>query len=128
MTRKGVSALLMGVVLSACATTTPPPRLSPRDPADPAAPEAASPPALPVLMVDEDRAPEAKQEQLVPEAPAHREHHMPSAPASPPPTSGVEYTCPMHPAVMQDKPGSCPVCGMTLVKKASPSPEEGHKP
>lgn len=122
MTRKGVSALLMGVVLSACATTTPPPRLSPRDPADPAAPEAASPPAVPVLMVDEDRAPEAKQEQLEPEAPTHREHHMP------PPTSGVEYTCPMHPAVKQDKPGSCPVCGMTLVKKASPSPEEGEKP
>lgn len=27
------------------------------------------------------------------------------------------YTCPMHPTVIQDKPGSCPVCGMALVKK-----------
>ncbi|HLF15214.1 MAG TPA: efflux RND transporter periplasmic adaptor subunit [Bacteroidota bacterium] len=27
------------------------------------------------------------------------------------------YTCPMHPTVVSDKPGSCPVCGMTLVKK-----------
>ncbi len=28
------------------------------------------------------------------------------------------YTCPMHPTVVSDKPGSCPVCGMDLVKKA----------
>ena len=25
------------------------------------------------------------------------------------------YTCPMHPSVKSDKPGSCRVCGMTLV-------------
>lgn len=25
------------------------------------------------------------------------------------------YTCPMHPEIMQDKPGGCPKCGMTLV-------------
>jgi Cu(I)/Ag(I) efflux system membrane fusion protein len=24
------------------------------------------------------------------------------------------YTCPMHPSVKLDKPGSCPVCGMEL--------------
>ncbi|MBA4054508.1 MAG: efflux RND transporter periplasmic adaptor subunit [Marivirga sp.] len=28
------------------------------------------------------------------------------------------YTCPMHPQVIQDKPGICPVCGMDLVKVA----------
>jgi Cu(I)/Ag(I) efflux system membrane fusion protein len=27
------------------------------------------------------------------------------------------YTCPMHPSVMSDRPGACPVCGMALVKK-----------
>jgi Cu(I)/Ag(I) efflux system membrane fusion protein len=27
------------------------------------------------------------------------------------------YTCPMHPAVVQDHPGECPICGMTLVPK-----------
>jgi rubrerythrin len=27
------------------------------------------------------------------------------------------YTCPMHPQVKSDKPGKCPICGMTLVKK-----------
>lgn len=26
------------------------------------------------------------------------------------------YTCPMHPQVIQHEPGSCPVCGMDLVK------------
>jgi len=34
-------------------------------------------------------------------------------------TSGsqtIKYTCPMHPEVMQDAPGNCPICGMTLVE------------
>lgn len=26
------------------------------------------------------------------------------------------YTCPMHPQIHTDKPGTCPICGMTLVK------------
>lgn len=29
----------------------------------------------------------------------------------------VQYTCLMHPEVLSDKPGKCPKCGMTLVKK-----------
>jgi hypothetical protein len=29
----------------------------------------------------------------------------------------TKYTCPMHPEVLQDKPGSCPKCGMKLVEK-----------
>lgn len=27
------------------------------------------------------------------------------------------YTCPMHPQVIQDHPGTCPICGMELVPK-----------
>jgi Cu(I)/Ag(I) efflux system membrane fusion protein len=33
------------------------------------------------------------------------------------------YTCPMHPTVVSDNPGTCPVCGMELVRKARPSEE-----
>jgi Heavy metal binding domain len=29
----------------------------------------------------------------------------------------VQYTCSMHPEVLQDKPGDCPKCGMKLVEK-----------
>ena len=29
----------------------------------------------------------------------------------------VIWTCPMHAQIKKDKPGTCPICGMTLVKK-----------
>lgn len=29
-------------------------------------------------------------------------------------SSKIEYTCPMHPKVVRDAPGSCPICGMAL--------------
>lgn len=28
-----------------------------------------------------------------------------------------QYTCSMHPEVVQDEPGDCPECGMELVEK-----------
>ena len=31
------------------------------------------------------------------------------------PRAGATYTCPMHPEVVRDKPGDCPICGMALV-------------
>jgi hypothetical protein len=41
--------------------------------------------------------------------------------------TGTLYTCPMHPQVVSDHPGKCPICGMTLVPKAkaAPSPPNG---
>lgn len=33
------------------------------------------------------------------------------------------YTCPMHPTVVSDKPGVCPVCAMDLVLKGRPGQE-----
>ncbi len=38
----------------------------------------------------------------------------------------AQYTCPMHPQILQDKPGNCPICGMTLepvVASDVPPPE-----
>ncbi len=32
------------------------------------------------------------------------------------PMKDVYYTCSMHPQVMLDKPGSCPICGMKLIE------------
>ncbi len=39
-------------------------------------------------------------------------HSLPSKP---------KYLCPMHPQVVQGKPGTCPICGMDLVSKQSAS-------
>ena len=37
------------------------------------------------------------------------------APLEPPAaTPGTKWTCPMHPQVVRDGPGSCPICGMAL--------------
>ena len=37
------------------------------------------------------------------------------------PEGPVVYACPMHPDVVQDEPGRCPRCGMTLLAKAVPT-------
>jgi P-type Cu+ transporter len=40
----------------------------------------------------------------------------------------VKYTCPMHPQIVQDGPGDCPICGMALEPlTASAEPEEGKE-
>ena len=53
------------------------------------------------------------------------EHSAQAAPATqtPPPGATTQpsatttYSCSMHPEVQATFPGTCPVCGMTLVKK-----------
>ena len=37
---------------------------------------------------------------------------------------GAEYTCPMHPEVVRDKPGSCPICGMALEPRTVTAEED----
>lgn len=37
----------------------------------------------------------------------------------------VDYTCPMHPEVSSREPGSCPKCGMTLVKRGVENKKNG---
>jgi Cu+-exporting ATPase len=50
----------------------------------------------------------------------------PSAPS--PVTAAAEYTCPMHPEIVRDRPGACPICGMaleprTVMAEDAPNPE-----
>ena len=58
----------------------------------------------------------------------HHHHHHHSAPAENPataaqtPGSGMTYTCPMHPEIRQESPGSCPKCGMALEPEGIPAP------
>jgi Cu+-exporting ATPase len=57
--------------------------------------------------------------------PAHRAHDHHGrhghAAAAPPPavTAGtkLEWTCPMHPEIVREAPGNCPICGMALEPK-----------
>ncbi|WKK57098.1 heavy metal translocating P-type ATPase [Sphingobacterium sp. BN32] len=41
-------------------------------------------------------------------------------------TVKVEYTCPMHPEIVQDHPGNCPICGMDLVPNQVTEEEDQH--
>jgi Cu+-exporting ATPase len=47
--------------------------------------------------------------------------------ASEPVVIGTVYTCPMHPEVRQDHPGSCPKCGMAL-EPEMPTLDDGENP
>ena len=40
---------------------------------------------------------------------------------------GAVWTCPMHPEIRRDRPGSCPICGMAL-EPLEPMLEEGPNP
>jgi len=44
----------------------------------------------------------SKQEQLAKQVTENHQH---------------TYTCPMHPEIIKDQPGTCPICGMDLVRK-----------
>lgn len=59
--------------------------------------------------------------ELVPEEPSVSASASTAAPGSAPTAAAAPqktlYTCPMHPQVIQDHPGTCPICGMELVPK-----------
>ena len=42
--------------------------------------------------------------------------------------SGTLYTCPMHPEIVQEGPGDCPICGMALEPQGVPTGDEGPNP
>lgn len=41
---------------------------------------------------------------------------------------GTLYTCPMHPEIIQEGPGSCPKCGMALEPMGIPTEDTGPNP
>ncbi|WP_339913086.1 heavy metal translocating P-type ATPase [uncultured Brevundimonas sp.] len=45
---------------------------------------------------------------------AEPDRYLGERPAPEPVIPGVIYTCPMHPQIRQEGPGSCPICGMAL--------------
>ncbi len=76
----------------------------------------------------------ADPSKYVAAAPAHADHdhaahghdhaaHAAAAPAAP----GVKWTCPMHPQIVRDGPGACPICGMAL-EPMTPSADQGPNP
>jgi Cu(I)/Ag(I) efflux system membrane fusion protein len=50
-------------------------------------------------------------------------NHKQATAASAQTDTAAKYTCPMHPQILEDHPGSCPICGMTLVKKSGQASE-----
>lgn len=90
---KVTGVVLSVLVLAACAATTPAPRFSAVSPADKDGPEAGTPPPA-AALTDE-----------------------PEVQASSPEPAGQPYSCPMHPEVKRGAPGSCPKCGMQLVRR-----------
>ncbi|MAB12961.1 copper-translocating P-type ATPase [Parvibaculum sp.] len=59
----------------------------------------------------------------------HHDHCHGGGDRTPPPViPGAQYTCPMHPEIVQDGPGTCPKCGMalepmTVTRDAEPNEE-----
>ncbi len=61
-------------------------------------------------------------------APATTTPLTPASPGVPQAATAVEYVCPMHPEVVRNAPGACPICGMaleprTVTLEAAPNPE-----
>lgn len=42
--------------------------------------------------------------------------------------AGTQFTCPMHPEIVQDGPGDCPICGMALEPMGVPTGDVGPNP
>ena len=59
----------------------------------------------------------------------HCGHHASSGSTAPPTAAkpGARYTCPMHPEIIRDAPGHCPICGMAL-EPVMPSAHDEESP
>ncbi len=44
------------------------------------------------------------------------------------PAEATQYTCPMHPQIVRDEPGQCPICGMDLERRVVLAAAEDSNP
>ena len=58
--------------------------------------------------------------------PGDSEEHLKNAEINTVSQSLQRHTCPMHPQIVQDAPGKCPLCGMTLVSLSKSKDGETH--
>ena len=78
---------------------------------------------LEVINAPAQTSAEAMHHHTPVEAAGRESHSMAIEPTTPAhgssarPDAADLYTCPMHPDVIRDEPGTCPRCGMQLVKK-----------
>jgi hypothetical protein len=106
-------------LLAGCAGDPLPLSRAANDPSNPNAPEAPLPDGstqlpdmLPPLGISRTGA------GLPASAAEHAGHtHQSSAKENNAADAGAVYTCPMHPEVRSNAPGTCPKCGMALVPK-----------
>lgn len=121
MLKRTLAFPLLAVWGVACASVPPPATRSPQSPAHPEALEAATPPLAPMLMGQPELA--APSPAAGPGPHAGHEGHGEAKPAEESAASALgAYACPMHPRVKSDNPGTCPVCGMALVRH-EPEPQ-----
>lgn len=59
---------------------------------------------------------------------ADPQKYLEPQPEPEPAPPGTLYTCPMHPEIVQEGPGTCPKCGMALEPMGIPSGDEGPNP
>jgi Cu+-exporting ATPase len=57
------------------------------------------------------------------QAPAGTRPPTPPVPDAP---AKAEWVCPMHPEIVRDGPGTCPICGMALEPKAGAAPVDAE--
>jgi Heavy metal binding domain len=127
------------LLLTSCVANFQPPPVSVASPASANARESVTPVAKP--MLDSDAVTQKTNELLTASAPGNPSfqpsemqgmHHGMSGmeamqhektgatktgSGEQPRSEKIYYTCAMHPQVHQDRPGKCPICGITLIKK-----------
>jgi len=57
----------------------------------------------------------------------HPHADQPAAPSASRGLPAAEYTCPMHPEIVREAPGTCPICGMALEPRTV-TPDTGPNP